>query len=151
MYNDFKNDFISDLAQMDINLNKQQMSKILAVLDGTANKYDILNRNNRIKIMNEQEGMINNIENSEMNNNINSSERTNLIKDDRIFLLTNGDKLVMPDITGYSKIEVKTLANFMNLSLKTAGNGYAISQSIKKDEIIQEEDKILEVEFKLPY
>ena len=37
---------------------------------------------NRIKIMNEQEGMINNIENSEMNNNINSSERTNLIKDD---------------------------------------------------------------------
>ena len=52
MYNDFKNDFISDLAQMDINLNKQQMSKILAVLDGTANKYDILNRNNRIKIMN---------------------------------------------------------------------------------------------------
>ena len=45
MYNDFKNDFISDLAQMDINLNKQQMSKILAVLDGTANKYDILTIN----------------------------------------------------------------------------------------------------------
>ena len=46
MYNDFKNDFISDLTTMDLKLIKEQMSKILAVLDGTANKYDILNHNN---------------------------------------------------------------------------------------------------------
>ena len=46
MYNDFKNDFISDLSTMNINLNKDQMNTILSVLDGTANKYDILNRCN---------------------------------------------------------------------------------------------------------
>ena len=46
MYNDFKNDFISDLSTLNLNLNKEQMSKILAVLDGTANNYDILNHNN---------------------------------------------------------------------------------------------------------
>jgi len=45
MYNDFKNDFISDLSTMNLKLSRDQMSKILAVLDGTANKYDFLNRN----------------------------------------------------------------------------------------------------------
>lgn len=74
---------------------------------------------------------------------------TNLIKDDKIFLLTNGDKVLMPDIMGYSKTEVKTLAGLLNVGLKLNGNGYAISQSIKKDELIEEQ--ILEVEFKLPY
>ena len=75
---------------------------------------------------------------------------TNLIKDDKVFLLTNGDKINMPDITGYSKTDVKTLTSILNLGLKINGNGYAISQSIKKDELLGEE-KILEVEFKLPY
>ena len=75
---------------------------------------------------------------------------TNLILDDKVFLLTNGDKINMPDITGYSKIEVKALASLLNLALKSKGNGYAISQSIKKDELLSEE-KIIEVEFELPY
>jgi len=44
MYNDFKNEFISDLQTLNLNLTKDQMNKILAVLDGTANNYDILNR-----------------------------------------------------------------------------------------------------------
>ncbi len=74
---------------------------------------------------------------------------SNLIVDDKIFLLTNSDKILMPDIIGYSKNEVKTLSSILNLELKTTGNGYAISQNIKKDELI--EGKILEVEFKLPY
>lgn len=75
---------------------------------------------------------------------------TNLILDDKVFLLTNGDKIVMPDLTGYSKADVKTLTSVLNLGLKTTGNGYAISQSIKKDEVLSEE-KMIEVEFKLPY
>ena len=75
---------------------------------------------------------------------------TSLIKDDKLFLLTNGDKITMPDLSGYAIIEVKTLANILNLKLIVNGNGYAINQSIKKDSILSEE-KILEVEFKLPY
>ena len=75
---------------------------------------------------------------------------TNLVKGDKVFLLTNGQKILMPDITNYSKMEVKTLTDILNVGLKINGNGYAITQSIKKDEILSEE-KILEVEFKLPY
>lgn len=75
---------------------------------------------------------------------------TSVIKGDKVFLLTNGDKIMMPDIIGYSKTEVKTLANMLKIKLKTTGNGYVTSQSIKKDDIINEE-MILEVEFKLPY
>lgn len=75
---------------------------------------------------------------------------SNLIKDDKVFLLTNGDKINMPDITGYSKNDVKSLASILNLGLKMNGNGYAVSQSIKKDDLLGEE-KLLEVEFKLPY
>ena len=44
MYNEFKNEFVSDLATLNINFNKEQMSKILAVLDSTANNYAIFNR-----------------------------------------------------------------------------------------------------------
>ena len=73
-----------------------------------------------------------------------------VIKGDKVFLLTNSDKIVMPDITGYSKIEVKILADILKLELKMQGNGYLISQSIKKDDLINE-NRILEVEFKLPY
>ena len=47
MYNEFKNDFVSDLSTININLNKEQMSKILAVLDGTASNYDIFNKVSR--------------------------------------------------------------------------------------------------------
>ena len=78
------------------------------------------------------------------------STNTNLIKDDKIYLLTNGDKITMPDLTGYSTLEVKTIASILGLELKTNGNGYAVNQSIKKDEVISQE-KIIEVEFKLPY
>ena len=78
------------------------------------------------------------------------SNKTNLIKGDKVFLLTNGNKITMPDINGYAIIEVKTLANMLGLGLKVKGNGYAISQSIKKDTLLGEE-KILEVEFKLPF
>ena len=75
---------------------------------------------------------------------------TNLIKGDKIFFLTNGDKIKMPDITGYAKTEVRTLADMLGIKLNSKGNGYAISQSIKKDSLLGEE-KILDVEFKLLY
>ena len=74
----------------------------------------------------------------------------NAISGDKIFLLTNGDKITMPDITGYSKIEVRDLSSLLNIELKIIGNGYVVSQSIKEYDIINE-DTILEAEFKLPY
>ena len=75
---------------------------------------------------------------------------TELIRDDKIFLLTDSQKILMPDIIGYSKSEVMSLVNLINIEYKYNGNGYVISQSIKKDEEINE-DKILDVTYKLPY
>ena len=43
-YNNFKNDFIADLSQLDLKLTQEQMNKILQVLDQTAKKYDILSK-----------------------------------------------------------------------------------------------------------
>ena len=74
---------------------------------------------------------------------------TGLIKEDKIFLLTDSEKILMPDILGYSKTEVMSLVNLLNINYKFEGNGYCVSQSIKKDEEIL--DKILEATFKLPY
>ena len=69
---------------------------------------------------------------------------TKLIKDDKIFLLTNGNKIIMPSVINYSENEINTLVNLLGISLKTEGNGYVISQSILENTEINQE-MILEV------
>ena len=39
----------------------------------------------------------------------------------------------MPDITGYSKSDVMTFCNLLNLECVINGNGYVTSQSIAKN------------------
>ena len=75
---------------------------------------------------------------------------TKIIQGDKVFLLTNGTKKMMPDIIGYSKSEVENLKELLGIDVKISGNGYVVSQSILKDTILNEES-ILEVELKLPY
>lgn len=78
------------------------------------------------------------------------SELKNVLKNDKLFLLTNGQEFIMPNILGYSKSEIQVLCNLLNLELKINGNGYVVSQSIPEGTIINS-DNILEVELKLPY
>ena len=52
MYNNFKNNFISDLTQLDLKLNSNQINKILSVLDSTASHYDILDKSKTFNKMN---------------------------------------------------------------------------------------------------
>lgn len=47
MYNDFKNEFISDLTQLDLKLNGNQMNKILITLDKAAGNFDIYNKSSQ--------------------------------------------------------------------------------------------------------
>ena len=44
MYNEFKNKFISEMYSIDINLNGNQMGKILTTLDKTSEHYDIFSK-----------------------------------------------------------------------------------------------------------
>lgn len=75
---------------------------------------------------------------------------TKIIKEDKVYLVTNGEKISMPNITGFSKNEVDLLSKLLNISVKYNGDGYVVSQSIKENEIIGEES-ILEVTMELKF
>lgn len=75
---------------------------------------------------------------------------TKIIKGDKVFLLTNGDKKIMPNVIGYSKSELDLLCKLLNIPFKHTGEGYVVSQSIKEGEIITEES-LLEVTMELKF
>ena len=78
------------------------------------------------------------------------ASNTNLIKGDKLFLLTDSNEYLMPNIIGYSKNYVNVLCDLLGLELKTVGTGYVISQSILENTKLNE-DSYLEVELKLAY
>src|SRR5690625_1439347 len=65
----------------------------------------------------------------------------------RIILVT--DKPKMPNIIGWSLRDVYQLAELLELNIETIGNGYVITQSIKKGTKLKQDD-YLGVEFNLP-
>jgi len=50
--------------------------------------------------------------------------------DEKIFLLTNGVNIYMPNLYGWSSKEAKTLLDIININYKMEGNGYVTWQSI---------------------
>ena len=50
----------------------------------------------------------------------------------KMFLLTNDNKYKMPDIKGWSRSEITTFANMINLDVNFSGNGYAKEYNIEK-------------------
>ena len=54
----------------------------------------------------------------------------NIIIGSNIYLKTNGDKLTMVDITGWTKSEVITLMNFMDVEYEIIGTGKVVSTNI---------------------
>ena len=75
---------------------------------------------------------------------------TNVIKGDKLFLLTDANEFVMPNLIGYSKNNVYVVSDLLNLEVKVNGNGYVTNQSILADTKLTE-DVYLEVELKLAY
>ncbi|MBE6149004.1 MAG: penicillin-binding protein [Firmicutes bacterium] len=59
------------------------------------------------------------------------SKGTKVVSGSRVFILTNNNDVIMPDITGWSLSEVKTLAKLLNLKISYTGYGYVTSQSIE--------------------
>lgn len=70
-----------------------------------------------------------------------------LLPSDRVILVT--EKPTMPDITGWSLRDVLQLANLLKLKAETLGNGYVVTQSIKKGTSVKDND-YLGVELKPP-
>ncbi len=68
----------------------------------------------------------------------------------KVFLLTNGNQYVMPNITGWSRSEVSTFASFVKLDTTYECNGYVKTYNIKEGNLLKSEDK-LEVKLERKY
>lgn len=55
---------------------------------------------------------------------------TELAPGEKIILLTNSNSYQLPNITGYSRKDLVTLCNMLNLKVEIEGYGYVVSQSI---------------------
>lgn len=59
------------------------------------------------------------------------SANTTVLSGDKVFLLTNDTEIVMPDLTGYSRIEAITLLDMLNVTYEIEGYGFVTEQSIE--------------------
>lgn len=68
-----------------------------------------------------------------------------ILSGDKIFIVTNGKNITMPDMTNWSLTEVAKFANLANIEYKYSGHGYVVKQNIKKGKKI---DKGIELQLK---
>jgi penicillin-binding protein 2X len=54
-----------------------------------------------------------------------------LMVGERLLLLTNSDKIYMPDTTSWSKADLVELGNMLDVDVKFEGDGYCVSQSLE--------------------
>ena len=65
------------------------------------------------------------------------SKNISLTKKDMVILITNDDtNIKIPDFTGYSLNEVKTILSYLDISYEIEGSGYVYKQSIDKDTLV---------------
>lgn len=65
-----------------------------------------------------------------------------IISGDRFFIKTNSDTYTMPSIIGWSKKDVQTLCNMLDISCTFNGYGYVTSQSIKEGTTLNNDLKL---------
>lgn len=70
-------------------------------------------------------------------------KNTTLVTNDKIFLLTNDQKIKMPKLIGYSRIEAISLLNLLDVDYEIEGYGFVTEQSIKQGEDIKGKLKII--------
>ena len=56
-----------------------------------------------------------------------------VITGDKVFLLTNGSKIMVPNLTNWSRIEVIKFCELAKIDYKINGYGYVIKQNIKAE------------------
>ena len=63
-------------------------------------------------------------------------EGSSVITGDKVYLVTNGNNIIMPDMTGWALSDVSRFASLSNINYSSSGNGFVINQSIKSGESI---------------
>lgn len=61
---------------------------------------------------------------------------------ERLILLTDSETRVLPDLTGWSKADVVSLASLLDLDVEFNGDGFVTNQSIEAYQEVQKNDKI---------
>lgn len=77
------------------------------------------------------------------------SKDITITKGSKVYLITNGDTITIPDFKGWSKKDVTTYLNLAGIPYQTDGIGYLVSQNLK--EVIYQEGIILELKFEEKY
>ena len=68
------------------------------------------------------------------------NKNINLTKKDMVILITNDDtNIKIPDFTGYSLNEVKTILSYLDISYEIEGSGYVYKQSIAKNTLVSDD------------
>ncbi len=119
--------------------NKDETNKkdIYSVIDYTSKPVDGLNieKNKDLVIIGDGKYIINQY----------PLKGSKIISGTKIFLLTNSQKYVMPNMTGWSLSQVKTYCDLIHLPYDIKGNGYVIKQSIEENTEITK-DSLLTIE-----
>ena len=66
---------------------------------------------------------------------------------EKIYLVTNGDEITIPNFINWSRREVSIYASFANIECEYEGTGYVYEQSIDKDTILNV-DEVLKLKLK---
>ncbi len=69
-------------------------------------------------------------------------KNSTVFSSDKVFIKSNSENIVMPDITGYSASDVKTLANLMGIKYQIEGYGYVNGQSIAAGSVVVKTDTL---------
>ena len=67
---------------------------------------------------------------------------------EKVYLVTNGSEITIPNLNNWSKRELDTFAMLANIEYESEGSGYVYEQSISKGSIIKKDDDILKVKLK---
>lgn len=60
----------------------------------------------------------------------------------KIFLYTGNQRIIMPDMTGWSRKDAIAFWSLTNIALSSSGDGYVVDQNISAGELIDETDTI---------
>ena len=73
-------------------------------------------------------------------------KNSTVLENGKLFLVTNGLEIKIPNITGWSLTDVKNYCNLIGLKLEYSGYGYVTSQSLAPDTILDVTNMTLSVQ-----
>lgn len=68
------------------------------------------------------------------------AQNSEILTYDKVFLLTNDSQITMPNVSGWSRTEIISLCNMINLKYEFEGYGYVDNQSIAPNSILHPDD-----------